>query len=60
MPSNKRVLNYHRLRRAGFNSKDATKFKDYSEEYVLKLCKLNIKFKEHMKQEMEKLGINHG
>lgn len=60
MPSNKRHLNYHRLRNAGFNSTDANKFKDYSEEYVLKLCRLNIKFKEHMKQEMQKLGINHG
>ncbi len=47
------------LRKAGFNSKDANKFKDYSEGYVKKLCDLNIKFKEHMKIEMQKLGVKH-
>ena len=47
------------LRRAGFNSKDANKFKDYSEQYVKKLCDLNMKFKEHMKQEMQRLGVKH-
>jgi len=47
------------LRRAGFNSKDANRFKDFSLEYVKKLCALNKKFKEHYKEEMLKLGIKH-
>jgi hypothetical protein len=47
------------LRRAGFNSKDANRFKDHSLQYVEKLCALNKKFKEHMKIEMEKLGVKH-
>ena len=59
LPAVKRNKHYRMLRRAGFNSKDANKFKDYSEQYVKKLCDLNIKFKEHMKQEMQRLGVKH-
>jgi hypothetical protein len=47
------------LRRAGYNSKDANKFKDYSLQYVEKLCALNIKFETHKKAEMQRLGIKH-
>jgi len=47
------------LRRAGFNSKDANRFKDFSLEYVQKLCALNKKYKEYFKEEMQRLGIKH-
>jgi hypothetical protein len=47
------------LRRAGFNSKDANRFKDYSYEYVVKLCNLNKKYKAYLKEEMQRLGIKH-
>ena len=59
MPAVNRSKHYRMLRKAGFNSKDANKFKDYSLQYVKKLCALNVKFKEHMKQEMHKLGVKH-
>lgn len=60
MPANNRSKHYRMLRKAGFNSKDANKFKDYSEAYVKKLCELNLKFKKHMELEMQKLGVKHG
>jgi len=47
------------LRRAGFNSKDANRFKDLSLQYVEKLCALNVKFENHKKVEMQRLGIKH-
>ena len=59
MPAVNRSKHYRMLRKAGFNSKDANKFKDYSLQYVEKLCALNIKFKQHMKLEMLKLGVKH-
>ena len=59
MPAVNRSKHYEMLRRAGFNSKDANRFKDHSLQYVEKLCALNKKFKEHMKIEMEKLGVKH-
>lgn len=52
MPSNNRNLNYRKLRRAGFNSKDANKFKDYGDQYVEKLIRLQEKFKIEMEKEL--------
>jgi hypothetical protein len=50
MPSNNRKLNYRKLRLAGFNSYDANKFKDYGDQYVEKLVRLQEQFKLSMKE----------
>jgi len=59
LPAVNRSKHYEMLRRAGFNSKDANRFKDFSLEYVQKLCALNKKYKEYFKEEMQRLGIKH-
>lgn len=53
MPSNNRKMNYRKLRLAGFNSYDANKFKDYGDQYVEKLIRLQEAFKKQMKELVE-------
>ena len=57
MPSVNRQKNYEALRKAGFNSSDANKFKDYSTEYIIKLVDLQRRFNAAKAKELEKLGI---
>lgn len=52
MPSNNRNINYRKLRLAGFNSHDANKFKDYGDQYVEKLIRLQKEFKKQMQEAM--------
>jgi hypothetical protein len=60
MPSNNRRMNYHKLRKAGFNSHDANKFKDYGDQYIEKLIRLQEQFKKEMQIALKKKVVNHG
>lgn len=59
MPSENRNENYRRLRRAGFSSVEANRFKDYSIEYVDKLIHLQKLYKTAMQEKLKELGLKY-
>ena len=59
MPSINRQTNYQRLRRAGFTSVEANRFKDYSTEYIDKLVHLQKLYKQEMEKKLKELGMKY-
>jgi hypothetical protein len=61
MPAINRNENYRRLRRAGFTSYEANRFKDYSEQYIDKLLHLQKLYHEELKRlQLESGKVYHG
>lgn len=59
MPSINRTKNYQKLRRAGFTSVEANRFKDYSDMYIDKLVRLQKLHKEAIKKELQEIGVKY-
>lgn len=59
MPAENRNENYRRLRRAGFTSVEANRFKDYSTEYIDKLINLQKLYREDMQRKLKELGMKY-
>jgi hypothetical protein len=59
MPSVNRKYNYERLRRAGFTSEEANRFKDYSTNEIDKLVNLQKLFKEHLIKLQKERGLKY-
>ena len=61
MPAVNRSENYRKLRRAGFTSEEANRFKDYSAQYIEKLLRLQKLYYEELKRlQLESGKTYHG
>lgn len=61
MPAINRSENYRKLRRAGFTSEEANRFKDYSTQYIEKLLRLQKLYHEELKRlQLESGKSYHG
>jgi uncharacterized HAD superfamily protein len=59
MPAVNRQTNYQRLRRAGYTSEEANRFKDYSTYEIDKLVNLQKLFKEHLVKLQKERGLKY-
>jgi hypothetical protein len=59
MPAVNRNTNYRRLRRAGYTSEEANRFKDYSTYEIDKLVDLQRLFKEHLIKLQKERGLKY-
>jgi uncharacterized HAD superfamily protein len=59
MPAVNRHTNYRRLRRAGYTSEEANRFKDYSTYEIDKLVDLQRVFKEQLVKLQQERGLKY-
>jgi hypothetical protein len=59
MPAVNRHTNYRRLRRAGYTSEEANRFKDYSTYEIDKLVDLQRLFKESLLKLQKERGLKY-